>query len=245
MTQQRPIIGITTYGRDDRGLFGIDDEYVDAVRRAGGIPVLLPPGELYQDEILERLDGLIISGGGDVAPARYQGAEHATIEYVDLERDASEIELAQKVVATGLPALNICRGAQVLNVALGGTLVEHLPDEVGDEIDHRATPQGYVYHPVALEPNSRLAEIVGQMEVNTASWHHQAVRQLAPGLKPVAFAADGTIEALEMLDHPWLIAIQWHPENLAAADPAQQRIFDALIEAAAQRRVYRKGDLHD
>jgi putative glutamine amidotransferase len=235
MTQRRPVIGITTYGRDKRGLFGIDVEYVDAIRRAGGIPILLPPGELHQDELLERLDGLVISGGGDVEPARYQGADHAAIEHIDPERDASEIELAQMVVESGLPALNICRGAQVLNVALGGTLIEHLPDEVGDEIDHRATPEGYVYHSVAVAPDSRLIEIIGHSEIKSASWHHQAVRQLAPGLKPVAFAADGTIEALEMPDHPWLIAIQWHPENLAANDPANQRIFDSLVEAAAQR----------
>lgn len=245
MTQRRPIIGVTTYGRDARGFFGIDVEYVDAVRRAGGIPILLPPGELYQDDILERLDGLIISGGGDVEPAHYQGADHAAIEYVDPERDASEIELAQRVVETGLPALNICRGAQVLNVALGGSLIEHLPDEVGNEIEHRATPEGYVYHPVVVEPDSRLAEIVGQREINSASWHHQAVRRLAPGLKPVAFAADGTIEALEMPEHPWLIAIQWHPENLAAADSVQQRIFDALVEAAARNMANNKGGSHD
>ncbi|HXV99398.1 MAG TPA: gamma-glutamyl-gamma-aminobutyrate hydrolase family protein [Anaerolineae bacterium] len=232
MTQRRPIIGITTYGRNDKGLFGIDVEYVEAIRRAGGIPVLLPPGELYQDELLERLDGLIISGGGDVEPGRYQGADHAAIEYVDPERDASEIKLAQIVVEAGLPALNICRGAQVLNVALGGTLIEHLPDEVGDEMDHRATPEGFVHHPVTIEPNSRLSGIVGQTEVTSASWHHQAVRQLAPSLKAVAFAADGTIEALEMPGHPWLIAVQWHPESIAAHDPANQRLFDALVEAA-------------
>jgi putative glutamine amidotransferase len=236
MTQRRPIIGITTYGRNDKGLFGIDVEYVEAIRRAGGIPILLPPGELYQDELLERLDGLIISGGGDVEPGHYQGADHAAIEYVDPQRDASEIKLAQMVVETGLPALNICRGAQVLNVALGGTLIEHLPDEVGDALDHRATPEGFVYHPVAIEPNSRLSEIVGQTEVTSASWHHQAVRQLAPSLKAVAFAADGTIEALEMPEHPWLIAVQWHPESIAADDPANQRLFDALVEAANKLR---------
>jgi putative glutamine amidotransferase len=234
MIQRRPIIGITTYGRNDKGLFGIDVEYVEAIRRAGGIPVLLPPGESYQDELLERLDGLIISGGGDVQPIHYQGADHAAIEYVDPERDASEIKLAQMVVKAGLPALNICRGAQVLNVALGGTLIEHLPDEVGDEMDHRATPEGFVHHPVTIEPNSRLGKIVGQIEVNSASWHHQAVRQLAPSLKAVAFAADGTIEALEMPDHPWLIAVQWHPESIAADDPANQRLFDALVEAAGE-----------
>ena len=121
-----------------------------------------------------------------------------------------------------------------MNVALGGTLIEHLPDEVGDEMDHRATPEGFVHHPVTIEPNSRLGEIVGQTEINSASWHHQAVRQLAPSLKAVAFAADGTIEALEMPGHPWLIAVQWHPESIAATDPANQRLFDALVEAAGE-----------
>ncbi len=105
MKRQRPIIGITTFGRDEQGQFSLEVEYVDAVRCAGGIPVLLPPGEPYQDELLERLDGLIISGGGDVEPIRYQGNEHAAIEYIDRERDASEIKLAQRIVEVSLPVL--------------------------------------------------------------------------------------------------------------------------------------------
>jgi putative glutamine amidotransferase len=233
--ERRPIIGITTYGRDDTGKFSLETDYVDTVRRAGGIPVLLPPGELYQDELLQWLDGLILSGGGDVEPEHYQGENHEAIEYVDPGRDSSEIKLAQMIVETDLPTLNICRGAQVLNVALGGTLIEHLPDEVGDEIEHRTTPPGYTYHPITVEAGSRLAAIIGQAEVTSNSWHHQAVRQLAPGLKAIAFAPDGTIEAVEMPNHPWLIAVQWHPESLAANDPAHQRIFDALVEAASQR----------
>ena len=239
MTQRRPIIGLTTYARDQEQNYSLPAEYIEAVRRAGGIPVLLPPGEPYQAELLQLLDGVIFTGGGDVDPALYQGLKHEALEKVDPERDSSEIELVQFVVEAGLPALNICRGAQVLNVALGGTLIEHLPDVVGDDVIHRATPADYMQHPVTIEPTSRLAEIVGQNEVNSASWHHQAVRQLAPGLKAVAFAPDGTIEAVEMPDHPWLIAVQWHPESLAADDPIQQRLFDTLVEAAAQRASQR------
>jgi putative glutamine amidotransferase len=138
------------------------------------------------------------------------------------------------VVAAGLPTLNICRGTQVLNVALGGTLIEHLPDEVSGEVTHRADPSGYVHHPVNLDPDSRLAQIMGNNEVSSASWHHQAVRAVAPDLKVVGQAADGTIEALEMPAHPWLVAVQWHPESIAATDLAQQRIFDALVEAATK-----------
>jgi putative glutamine amidotransferase len=233
MIQRRPIIGLTTYERDKEQNYGLPAEYIEAVRRAGGIPVLLPHGESYQAELLPLLDGVIFTGGGDVDPALYQGVNHAALEYVDAERDSSEIELAQRIVESQLPALHICRGAQVLNVALGGTLIEHLPDEVGDNLSHRTEPPGYTYHPVSVEPNSKLAEVLQQTEVNSASWHHQAVRQIAPDLKPVAFAADGTIEALEMPGHPWLIAVQWHPESLAAGDPIQQRLFDALVEAAA------------
>lgn len=233
---QRPIIGITTYGRGDERRFNLPAEYVDAVRRAGGIPVLLPPGEPYQDDLLDLLDGVIFSGGGDIDPARYNGAPHAAIYRVDPERDESELNLIHLVVAQGLPTLNICRGTQVLNVALGGSLIEHLPDEVSGEVPHRADPSGYVHHPVSVDPDSRLAQIMGYHEVNSASWHHQAVREVAPGLKIVAQAADGTIEALEMPNHPWLVAVQWHPESIAANDPAQQRIFDGLVKAAAKRK---------
>jgi putative glutamine amidotransferase len=240
MTQRRPIIGLTTYERDQQQNYGLPAEYVEAVRRAGGIPVLLPHGESHQDELLNLLDGVILTGGGDVDPTHYEGTAHEALEDVDPERDASEINLAQLIVASELPALHICRGVQVLNVALGGTLIEHLPDEVGDEIEHRTTPPGYTYHPITIESGSRLAAIIGQAEVSSNSWHHQAVRQLAPGLKAVAFAPDGTIEAVEMPTHPWLIAVQWHPESLAADDPAHQRIFDALVEAAARQAQQRR-----
>lgn len=235
MTQRRPIIGLTTYERDKEQTYGLPAEYIEAVRRAGGVPVLLPHGEPYQDDLLQLLDGVIFTGGGDLDPALYQGTKHEAVEYVDAERDSSEIVLMRMAVETGLPTLNICRGTQVLNVALGGTLIEHLPDEIGQDISHRTDPPGYAYHPVTVEAGSRLADIVGQTEVTSNSWHHQAVRQLAPGLKAVAFAPDGTIEAVEMPNHPWLVAVQWHPESMAAGDPIQQRIFDALVQAAAQR----------
>ncbi|MCK6624955.1 MAG: gamma-glutamyl-gamma-aminobutyrate hydrolase family protein [Anaerolineae bacterium] len=235
MTQRRPIIGLTTYERDKEQNYGLPAEYIEAVRRAGGVPVLLPHGEPYQDDLLQLLDGVIFTGGGDIDPTLYQGTKHEAVEYVDAERDSSEIALIRLAVETGLPMLNICRGAQVLNVALGGTLIEHLPDEIGGDISHRTDPPGYTYHPVKVEAGSRLATIVEQTEVTSNSWHHQAVRQLAPGLKAVAFAPDGTIEAVEMPDHPWLVAVQWHPESMAAGDSIQQRIFDALVQAAAQR----------
>lgn len=244
-TNPFPLIGITTYGRDEENHFSLPGEYVDAVRRAGGIPVLIPAGETQIDALLARLDGLILAGGGDVDPELYAGNSHIEIYMIDPERDSSEIALARKVAANGTPALGICRGLQVLNVALGGSLVEHLPDEVGEEITHRNPPPGhaqissYALHPLRVDEESRLAAIVGSNEIEPASWHHQAVRRLADGLQVVARAEDGTIEAAEAPDHPWLVAVQWHPEITAANDPAQQRLFDAFVAAARENTARR------
>jgi putative glutamine amidotransferase len=232
----QPLIGITTYGRNENQAFSLPAAYIDAIRRAGGIPVLLPPGEPHLSQLLGRLDGLILAGGGDIDPAFYNGRLHETIYMLDPERDHSELTLVQHVVAAAMPTLGICRGAQVINVALGGTLIEHLPDEVGDDVAHRLPPSRPARHPVAITPDSRLAEVLAADQVDVASWHHQAIRHAAPGLTIVAQAADGTVEAAEMSGHPWLVAIQWHPELSAADDPTQQRLFDALVEAARQKR---------
>jgi putative glutamine amidotransferase len=233
MNQSHPIIGITTSARTDTGHFRVATQYVDAVRRAGGIPILLPAGEPFQNELLARLDGLILSGGGDIAPAVYGGTPHPTMFTIDAERDQSELALVHQLVELGTPALGICRGAQVINVALGGTLIEHLPDEVGEAVGHRdpAASPGAI-HPVHIQPDSHLAAVMEAAEVRPVSWHHQAARDVAPGLQVVAQAADGTAEALEMPNHPWLIAVQWHPELTAEHDPSQQKIFDALVAAA-------------
>ena len=239
----RPLIGITTKGRGDDGRMKLNARYVDAVRRAGGVPLLLPPGEPDLEPLLETLDGLILTGGGDVDPALYGGAMHPRVYDVDAERDASELALARTADAHGLPTFGICRGAQVLNVALGGTLVEHLPDEVGETLTHAPRPgsaaDDYEHHEVAVTPGSKLAATLDGDSCTGASWHHQAVRRVAPGLEVVARASDGTIEAFEKRDHPWLVAVQWHPEATAAGDPAQQRLFDALVAAAAERRKAR------
>ncbi len=230
----KPIIGLTTYSRNEEKHFALPAAYIDAVRRADGIPILLPPGETHIADLLLLIDGLILTGGGDIDPAIYDGDSHETIFMVDAERDKSEIELVRQWVELEVPMLNICRGAQVVNVALGGTLIEHLPDVVGEDTIHRAQPSGAIQHPVAIQADSQLSRIMGQTEVITASWHHQAVKTLAPGLKAVANAPDGTIEAFEMPNHPWLIALQWHPELTAADDTSQQKLFDALVKQAAQ-----------
>ena len=182
--------------------------------------------------MVETFDALILTGGGDIDPGRYGGRRHETNYGIDLERDALEIELARWVMDSGLPTLGICRGAQVLNVTRGGKLIEHIPDEVGERILHRAPPREPIAHGIRLKAGSRLARIFGREEFEAASWHHQALRGVAEGFEAVGHAPDGTIEAIELTSHPWLIAVQWHPELTAASDPLQQKLFDAIVEEA-------------
>jgi len=232
----QPLIGITTYGADEEHRFSLRRHYIDAVVRAGGTAVMVPPIAASIDVYLTRLDGLIFGGGGDIDPERYGGQPHETIYSLDPERDEFELELARRSVSVRRPVLGICRGMQTLNVALGGTLIEHLPDVVGETIPHRLPPGVPGSHSVQLEADSRLGGILGEREFPAATWHHQAVRRPAEGLRVVAYAPDGTIEAAEMSDHPWLIAVQWHPELTAAADPVQQRLFDDFVQAAIRLR---------
>jgi len=231
-----PFIGLTTYPRNASGAFDLPGEYVDAVRRAGGIPVLLPPGDHGANEVLERLDGLVLTGGGDIDPSRYGGSDQESVYMVDQERDSSELDLARSVVEEGIPTLCICRGTQVLNVALGGTLIEHLPDVVGESVAHRAPPREPTPHRVAVVPGSFLEAVLEEPEFSCSSWHHQALLHVAPDLDVAAHAPDGTIEAVELRGHRWLVAVQWHPELTAADNPTQQRLFDAFVEAARGHR---------
>jgi putative glutamine amidotransferase len=235
-SETAPVIGITTYGRDERGRYTLPSEYVSAVERAGGVPVLIPPLPAHAQRYLALVDGFVLAGGGDLDPRQYGGNTHETLYNVDPQRDALELELARRIVERRQPALAICRGLQVVNVALGGTLIEHLPAVVGESVLHRAPPREPTPHPVRLKPGSRLAGLVGTEECTPLSWHHQAVRTLAPGFEAVATAPDGTIEAIELTGHPWLLAVQWHPELTAQRDPAQQRLFEALIAAVRQNR---------
>jgi putative glutamine amidotransferase len=234
-----PRIAITTYGTNEDGRYTLPAKYVDAVRRAGGLPYLLAPGEPRLAEWIQTIDGIVLTGGPDVDPLAYGGEPHPTIYGVDRVRDESDFELVRAIVESKTPALCICRGAQVLNVGLGGTLVEHLPDEVGESVQHRGPNREYVPHLVHVAGGTRLSRILGQRDVSPASSHHQAIREVGRGLAVVAKAPDGTIEAVEMPDHPWLVAVQWHPEYTAAEDSVQQRLFDALVEASRHPRSTR------
>ncbi len=226
-----PIIGITTYGRDEKGMVPLPEEYVSSVRRAGGIPLLIPPGEKHLSQLLAVLDGIVLAGGGDIDPAVYGGDHHPQVYMIDSRRDRMEIELAKLVIRRQIPTLGICRGTQIINVALGGTLFEHLPDHFGEDVAHRLPPREPVPHRVSIESPSQLATILSATEIEAASWHHQGIRELGDGLCISARAPDNVVEAVELATHPWLVAVQWHPELTSATDLVQQRLFTALIEA--------------
>jgi putative glutamine amidotransferase len=237
---RRTLIGITTYGRNEQNRYSIPAEYVDAVRRGGGSAVLLPPGESRVEEWLALVDGVILAGGGDIDPEHYGGELHETIYAIDAERDGSELALARRIVDAGIPTLGICRGVQILNVALGGTLHEHVPDVFGEGVAHRLPPREPTAHAIEVAAGSGLAGILREIRFESPSWHHQAVDAVAEALRVSARAPDGVIEAVEMPAHPWLYAVQWHPELTAATDAVQQRIFTALVEAAERLRNGRK-----
>jgi putative glutamine amidotransferase len=231
----RPVIGISSYGRDgELATFSIPCGYVDAVRAAGGVPLVLTPGESEVERLLDMVDGLILAGGGDIAPDVYGGESHETIYLVSEERDSFELALARGALERPhLPTLCICRGIQVLNIALGGTLYPHIPDHFGEEVVHRLPPRRPTRHPVRIEKNTFLSRIIGANEADTCSWHHQAIREAGQGVRAVAWAPDDVIEAVEVTGHSWCIGVQWHPE-MQIGEPAQDRLFEAFVKAAQQ-----------
>ena len=236
MPPRRPLIGISSYARAnsrtaDREVYPIPTSYVDAIRQAGGAAVVLPPGEVDPEELVGSFDGLVLSGGGDVGPARYGGPEHETIYGVSEERDLFEIALARALVdRDDRPFLCICRGLQILNVALGGDLHTHLPDVPTSTVVHRLPERLHTHHEATIAPDSRLADLLGATTVKVSSWHHQAIRMLAPDLRAVAWAEDGIIEAVEHRRSRSCIAIQWHPE-MQMDDPLQRRLFERFVDS--------------
>ena len=238
-----PIIGLSTGGRIEneftgdyyQSFFYIPSLYIESVRRAGGVPVLLPPDSADEAEaLLPRLDGLIITGGADIDPKRYGGnREHPELTKHDVERDNSELGLIHAWLKTDKPMLCVCRGMQVLNVALGGTMHEHIPDIRETDI-HRGTDGLWAIHEISVDENSLLAKVMGTSKVDTYSGHHQAVKAIGKDLCIVAQAPDGIVEALAHEKHPWLLGVQWHPEKSSATDPTQQALFDVLVKEASK-----------
>jgi putative glutamine amidotransferase len=228
-----PIIGIITYGRNNQNQYFVTATYVESVRAAGGVPILLPPGEAKPEVVLSLVDGLIFVGGGDIDPTYFGGASHPTVYGIDLERDEFELALARHCFDDPTPVLGICRGAQVLTVASGGDLIIDIPSEVGEALKHAGHPVR-PRHLVKIEEDSQLAQIVGAANISVTSSHHQAAREVPAGWRLAATAPDDVIEAIEYEAHPWMIAVQWHPE-MDPDDRHHQLIFEALVEAARAR----------
>jgi putative glutamine amidotransferase len=243
-----PVIGISAYsqharwGNWDLPAVLLPRRYTDMVTGTGGIPILLPPTAGVAS-VLPRLDGLVLSGGGDIDPARYGAATDPQCGPAKAQRDNAELELCQAAIAAGLPLLGICRGLQVINVALGGTLYQHLPSVVGHD-GHSPESAGYGTHKVSIAPGSRLASVLQVSEAAVPTHHHQSIDRLGTGLVATAWTDDGVIEAAEFAavasdsaggeqrpGHdraPFMVAVQWHPE--AGDDPS---LFAALVAAAS------------
>ena len=235
----RPLVGITSYA-EERVRFGswevsaalVPLDYVAAVERAGGRPLLLPPSDHGAEETVAALDGLVLSGGSDLDPALYGQEAHPETRF-RRERDRAELALLEAALERDLPVLAICRGSQVLNVARGGDLVQHLPEQVGHD-GHRETRGVFSEHGVRVEPDSRLGSVLRDTEVK--SHHHQGLGRVGDGLRPVAWAEDGSLEAVEDPARRFAVGVLWHPE---AGDDAA--LFEALVVEA---RVHREARSH-
>jgi putative glutamine amidotransferase len=243
----RPVIGITGRPQDVPAAgttlraYLTTHTYSDSVRTGGGLPVLLIPVAADEiDDVLDRIDGVMFTGGGDIDPRNYGEDEEESIFGVDAERDAFELALVHRVMERQMPTMAICRGVQVINVGLGGTLVQDLPSHRGAHGHDIVGEDAYTPHSQALiDPNCRISTIIGDGMHDINSIHHQAIEDLADGLKVVGSAPDGTIEAIEHEDANWpLIAVQWHPEFLGVRDHGPSHdLFEAFVEAAAKYRA--------
>lgn len=235
----KPLIGITM-SRRRAGQSGrrpelaiVPQPYISSVVAAGGIPLALPNVPAIVAEIMPLLSGLLLIGGSDVNPSLYTtGPVHPKTYGLYPERDETEIGLVRMAIARQMPILGICRGLQVLNVALGGSLVQDIPDQWPGALVHDADDETIVRHPIRIEPESRLIQIVGAATVEVNSYHHQAIDRLAPGLTAVAWAPDGVVEAVEGREWPFVLGVQWHPELLSEREGPHAALFQALIMAA-------------
>jgi putative glutamine amidotransferase len=243
----KPLIGVTTselrpgelatlrrHGEPPNPEMALGMTYVRALEAADALPVVVPPlGRRDVGRLLGRLDGLVLSGGPDLAPAAYGAEPHLELGSTEPSLDAFEYAVARDALRLELPILGICRGVQTLNVARGGTLHQHLPDVVGDLVAHRQTIDGRVpTHPVTILPGSRLAAVLGTTQLSVNSFHHQAVDRLGTSLCACAWAPDGAIEAIEDPKRPFVVAVQWHAETLQGV-PSQLALFEELVSVAA------------
>ena len=239
----RPLVGLTTYRKtsvkaNPVAVYALMPSYVEAVIAAGGVPLLIPLGldEEALRTLLARLDGLLLTGGGDIAGEHYDSAHPDFIFDVDPDRDRVELFLAREALDNDVPLLAICRGHQLMNVALGGSLYEDVLRLMPSAIKHDywgEYPRNLLSHEVTVQADSLLARRLGRTTVRVNSLHHQGVRDVAPGLVASAHAPDGLIEGLEVPGRRYALGVQWHPENLIYDAPPMLSLFQGLVEAAA------------
>lgn len=233
------LIGVTTYHDKNSkgdGLVSVQEAYLKALAMAGASPILIPLGLTSEalTVLTARLDGILFTGGGDVHPRRYGSHPHPLVSDVDEDRDRVELFLLDFAIKAGLPFLGICRGVQLINVGLGGSLYEDISDQRPGSLSH-PLPEGrtrsFQAHTVSVEPGSRLSSILKMDTARVNSIHHQGIRNLAPSLQASAFAPDGLIEAVELPGHPFGLGVQWHPEWLTS-QPEMCALFQAFADAA-------------
>ncbi len=248
MPQRKPVIGITPSPMEDSQSHGTFTRYAtattytEAIEAAGGVPLIIPPQAGNIDEILSVVDGLLLSGGGDIDPDRYgDDARHEKTYGVHPGRDELELALAREAVERDIPLLCICRGIQVLNVALGGTLIQDVPDQYSTEIQHAQQNAGIRKedpgHTVAVTPGSLLERTYEASTIDVNSFHHQALKDIAPGLSIDAVAPDEIVESVSTAGCRWILGVQWHPEMMFREHPEHLKPFRSLVEQAASKRL--------
>ncbi len=230
----KPVIGIgadieKTSERRDRAF--AYSTYIDSLRRAGAIPVLIPPQPENVADIVEELDGIILAGGADCDPAIYGQERHPSVEPMDPRRQDNELSLARMARERGIPTLGICLGVQMMNIAAGGSLIQDIDSEMHTDIRHASEPDDRARHDVIIERGTRLDSILGGRQINVNSSHHQAIKDIGRGFRVTAHAPDGIVEGLEDPQHPFYVGVQWHPEDMPGERSASV-LFGAFVEAA-------------
>ncbi len=230
-----PLIGITCSIDEHADRLQLNLSYLEAIEAAGGVPVLVGGSEATARELLSRLDGILFTGGVDLDPSYFGEAPLPGLGEVSPRRDSFEVELCRAAYRHGIPSLGICRGCQLMAVALGGDLYQDLPSQKPDTLQHaQRAPRSHRSHVVTVTAGSRLATIAGGETLRVNSFHHQSVRRLPPGAAACAVAPDGVLEAFEDPGHPFWLAVQWHPEGLWQEDPVALALFRSLVGAAQE-----------